>query len=564
MHALTRGLRPYLILSLLCVGLYVPGIASMPVMDRDEARFAQATRQMLETGDYVFIRFQDEPRNKKPVGIHWLQAASVDVFSDPDSDAIWPYRLPSALGATLAVLLTFFYGARLFDRPTGLIGGAILAASLLLTVEAHLAKTDAMLLACVVAMAGTAGRFYAGARGGSPPAPWESLVFWIALGAGTLIKGPLMPTLAVLILGTFVVMDRSVRPVLTLRPALGMIVTAAIVAPWAVAVSQGGDGDGSGGSFFVEAFRGDILPKLIGGHESHGAPPGTYLLLVGATFWPGALFLWPAVLRVVRQRAEPGLAVLFAWIVPVWLLFELIPTKLPHYVMPTYPALALAVASLLLAVREPAQAWLWSRWMRIWYGVMALVTLALAALPVAAPLVIGDPVPHAAYIAAFAALAACVLGGYQLWHRRALNALAAPILLAIPIYGTIIMAVMPQLSSLWVARSVDRVLDTLPVAANAPIAAAGFHEPSLVFRRGTRTNLTDAAGAAAHLSQTPRAAAVIADDCPPGEPPRLENRKTFLEAARGQAAPAITFEGLNYSRGDRLCIAIFIAAESSR
>src|SRR5262252_9674706 len=101
------GWRPWALLVALCLCLYLPGIAAIPPLDRDEARFMQATRQMLETGDFVRIRFQDEARNKKPAGIHWLQAASVALFSSPESAAIWPYRLPSALAAAAAALLTF-------------------------------------------------------------------------------------------------------------------------------------------------------------------------------------------------------------------------------------------------------------------------------------------------------------------------------------------------------------------------------------------------------------------------------------------------------------------------
>jgi len=110
-RAWLAGARPYGLLIALCLLLYLPGIAAIPPLDRDEARFAQATRQMLETGDFLRIRFQDEARNKKPAGIYWLQAASVNLFSAPESTAIWPYRLPSLLGATLAVLLTFGFGA---------------------------------------------------------------------------------------------------------------------------------------------------------------------------------------------------------------------------------------------------------------------------------------------------------------------------------------------------------------------------------------------------------------------------------------------------------------------
>src|SRR5713101_3707030 len=107
------GVRPYALLVGLCLFLYLPGIAAIPPLDRDEARFAQATRQMLETGDFLRIRFQDEARNKKPAGIYWLQAISVSTFSSPAATAIWPYRLPSLLGGIAAVLLTFALGAAL-------------------------------------------------------------------------------------------------------------------------------------------------------------------------------------------------------------------------------------------------------------------------------------------------------------------------------------------------------------------------------------------------------------------------------------------------------------------
>src|SRR5690242_18014577 len=105
------GLRPYALLCLLCLLLYTPGLAAIPPVDRDEARFAQATRQMLETGNFIRVRYRDEARNKKPIGIYWLQAGAVAVFSAPESPAIWPYRLPSVLGAMFAVFLTFAFGA---------------------------------------------------------------------------------------------------------------------------------------------------------------------------------------------------------------------------------------------------------------------------------------------------------------------------------------------------------------------------------------------------------------------------------------------------------------------
>src|ERR1700751_1089144 len=183
------GIRPSAALCLLCLILYAPGLASIPPLDRDEARFAQATRQMLETGDFVRIRFQDEARNKKPIGIYWLQAAAVAAFSSPESIAIWPYRLPSALAATAAVLLTFGFGTRLFDsRAAGLIASVLTASALGVVVEAPLAKTDAALLAAVVAGQGALGLVYIATRAGRRVGWHIPLLFWLAEDARVLLQ----------------------------------------------------------------------------------------------------------------------------------------------------------------------------------------------------------------------------------------------------------------------------------------------------------------------------------------------------------------------------------------
>jgi 4-amino-4-deoxy-L-arabinose transferase-like glycosyltransferase len=131
-----NNLKHYLGLILLCLVLYLPGLTTLPPVDRDEARFVQATRQMLESKDFVQIRFQNKPRHKKPIGIYWLQAAAVTITGSSRTNQVWPYRLPSLLGALAAVLLTFAFGKNLFDRTTGLLA-AILTASSLLLVSGH-------------------------------------------------------------------------------------------------------------------------------------------------------------------------------------------------------------------------------------------------------------------------------------------------------------------------------------------------------------------------------------------------------------------------------------------
>ena len=92
-----------MVLAFLALAVLI-GHQPVPPMDRDESRFAQASRQMVESGDLVTIRFQDELRAKKPAGIYWLQSASAALFG---TDNIASYRLPSLLAMLLTVIGTY-------------------------------------------------------------------------------------------------------------------------------------------------------------------------------------------------------------------------------------------------------------------------------------------------------------------------------------------------------------------------------------------------------------------------------------------------------------------------
>lgn len=132
----------WLALLVFAVAVLAPGIDTMPVTDRDEGRFAQATVQMLESGDFVDIRFQDAARHNKPIGIYWLQSATVSLFSAIEDRAIWAHRLPSLAGTVAAVMLTAAIGATLAGARVGLLAGVLMASSIILNVEARIAKTD--------------------------------------------------------------------------------------------------------------------------------------------------------------------------------------------------------------------------------------------------------------------------------------------------------------------------------------------------------------------------------------------------------------------------------------
>lgn len=505
---LAHGPRAYVLLAVLALALFLPGLTRLPVTDRDEARFAQATRQMLETGDYVNIRFQDRARQKKPAGIHWLQAAAVRLAANGDTGKIWAYRLPSAIGAAAAVLALFALARPILGAAPAFAGALILASALLTVVEAHIAKTDAVLLLCTILAQGALLGLYR--RQGPPERGALALayLFWAALGAGVLIKGPVLPFVAAATLAALAVVDRgtgeTARLWRRLRPASGILLSIAIAAPWFIAVTL------EGGGFLSGAIKGDLLPKLVGGQESHGAPPGLYLALAPVTFWPGILLVPFGLIWAWRHRAEPAARFCLAWLIPAWIAFELVPTKLVHYVLPLYPAAALMAGMAATDGRD----WLIAaarRWpARLWLFVWALAGLALAALlPVAAALT-NTATPPAAWWAAGAAVLVLAAGGSATALGKPGGAIAMTAPAMALFTGLVFAAGLPGMSSLWPSRAAQDLVAAQNGAAKPSLAAAGYHEPSLVFTFGTATELTSPEGAARHLMAGPNALALIA------------------------------------------------------
>lgn len=555
LEASARGSRPYLILTLLCLILYLPGLAQIPPLDRDEARFAQATAQMLETGDFVDIRFQDTPRHKKPAGIHWLQAASVSLLSGPEAREIWAYRVPSAIAAWLAVLLTFSIGARLFDRQTGLVGAGLLGCSVMLTLEAHQAKTDAALLAATALAIWALARFYDGAQVKRTEAqapsraltgPATASAFWIAQGLGILLKGPITPLVSLLTIAALSAGDRNIRWLKGLRPAWGIPLMLVIAAPWFIAVQQA-----TGGEFASTAISTDLIPKLLGGQESHGAPPGYFTALMIVFFWPGALFAWPALYRAWKVRTRNhGVRFCLFWLLPAWVLFEAVPTKLPHYVLPLYPALALLTAWAILGIARgaarPVQGWRMAPFALLWL----VPGLALSAAALAVPLSLGDDVPvlgAAPLIVGLATLGVvllCLCRDDQEW-----GALGGTVLGGLLVM-TFLSLAFPRVDAMWISRNAASLVDAHLGEAHGPLAAAGFSEPSLVFLLGTGTKLTDGLGAAAHLMAAGRAALV--------EERQLTAFTEALGPKGDQIKKAGSVQGINYSKGKRTTLHLFI------
>ncbi len=380
-----RGWRGYVLIGLIALVSALFGIGRMQVMDADEARFAQATRQMIETGDYVRIRFQNEERNKKPIGVHWAQAVFVNA-TEPLThrlNAIWPYRLPSALGLVLAALATLWAGRALMTPRAALFGAGLFATGMLVGFEAMTAKTDALLLGFTTLALAALARLYARlaekvARDSAPdegrsaistsgrldaphpptPSPQGrggrlvALIFWFALGCGVMVKGPVTPLVALLALGAIFLWERRAAWMSPLAWWPGPLLAVAIVAPWSIAISNE-----TSGRFFFDMIFGDLGPKLIGGQEDHFALPGYHTFLLPFLIFPATYALpaaarlaWEAVRAPRNDDTQAPVRFLLAWAIPTLLFFELAPTKLAHYVMPAYPAIALLCGTGLTAM----------------------------------------------------------------------------------------------------------------------------------------------------------------------------------------------------------------------
>lgn len=246
----------YLLLFLFSLVLSASGLAGLPPIDRDEARFVQSTKQMVETGDYVDIRLQETTRYKKPIGIYWLQSAAVQLSGQGAEAPIFVYRLVSALGVALAVVAVAWAGTGLFGG-CGAGGRPRHGGRLRHRLRGRVAKTDAVLLACAVLAQGALAQIYLAARRNEPSQPRLVWLFWVAQGLGILIKGPITPLLSGLTILSLLLFERDGRWLARLKPVRGLALAALIVLPWLVLITWK-----SGGAFWQESVGKDLLGKV--------------------------------------------------------------------------------------------------------------------------------------------------------------------------------------------------------------------------------------------------------------------------------------------------------------
>jgi 4-amino-4-deoxy-L-arabinose transferase-like glycosyltransferase len=543
---------PAATLFLFCVIAWVPGFFTLPPLDRDESRFAQASKQMVETGNLIDIRFSEGARYNKPVGIYWLQAAATKIFGGPQHKEIWTYRLPSLIGGFLALLFAYWCARAFASRETALLSATLLGATLLATAEAKIATTDAVLLATILASQAVFLRVYLAAREPTRPQPGLGLVLagWAAIAVGILIKGPVILAVLGVTFAAVSVWDRDWRWLKAARPGLGFALVAILVAPWAIAI-----GIESHGAFYRQSLGHDFGNKIIGGQESHGALPGYFLLLSSVTLWPATLLALPGIVSGFALRKHAAPRYLLAWAAATWLLFEIVPTKLPHYILPAYPALAMlgAMWAMRPSLLEEARSARVARYVAC--GQFFLVSLALAVAPIVAAWKFGSVVPLPIIIGVVAIVAIGTAATIMLVRRKAVAGAMLGILAAIIAYPILTLGVAPQLPPLWISPRAAALIAKDGKPNDPPVILAGYVEPSLVFLLGTNTHLENGIGAA-DLAARQGGLVMIEDH-------ERQNFQAVLAGRHASAAIVDNLSGYDYSRGRLVHLTLYRVTQAS-
>ena len=356
--------RSILLLSLV---LLLAGNWILPLTDRDETRFAEASREMLQRGDYVVPWFNGAWRFDKPVLIYWCQSASYRVFGENPFAA----RLPSVLFTAATALLLVRWARKFADAKTAFMAGAMFVAGLHVAIIGRVATADmAMVFFTTLAV-------WSGWELTRPEQPRRKTFWWIfyvTLALGFLAKGPVawLP-LGGIILGRAVRKNSFRLPLV--ETIIGLVVTLALAACWGVpALLQ------THGQYFAVGMGEHVLHRSTGVNDGHGlagffgfaATLPLYFLTFFVSFFPWSPRVPGALRRWWPERGRDDLGwYLLAQAALVFAAFSLVRTKLPHYTMPAFPCIALWLA-MQLGREQNSFAWFGKR-----FAAMAAFTLAL-------------------------------------------------------------------------------------------------------------------------------------------------------------------------------------------
>ncbi len=522
---------------------HVPAVAAAAVLllcwllatgstlwDRDEPRFARASVEMLESGDWMVPTFNDRLRPDKPAGIYWLMATSAAAFGRSE----WAVRLWAGVGLAAATWITGSFVRRRAGPVAGAVAAVLTGLSPLAMAVGTAATTDAVLLGIVTGATVVAA---GGLLDGWSAARVAAL--GLLLGAGQLVKGPVALAVPGLMIGVWAA-DAALRgdrrwhshaAALAVAVAIGT----GLFLAWALPANAA-----TGGELGRAGLGHHVLERMRRPLESHGGGLLAYLpyyplvLLLGTM--PFSLLLPESIVAAWRRRTgDPAFRrLLAAWIVPPLALFTLVATKLPHYVLPVVPALAALIGlsagqGALPGTRRARTA---GRWLLVASGVSLAAVLASAVWWI--------PVDEGRRLAL--GIAATVAVGTWLGvrrHRRGQTLAAVATLAAAVAVGFLqLRALLPVVDALKPAPAVARAVRAA-ASPSAEIGAVGFQEPSLAFYLG-RSFVELDRNAAARWLDGPGERVLIADG-------------GFLQAHSGVATlgeEIARVRGYNFSKGE--------------
>ncbi len=527
--------------------LLLPGTGTLPLLDRDEPRFAGATVEMMRRGEWMVPYFNGDYRFDKPVLTYWLMRGGYALFGVNEFGA----RFHSVLAAVALALTVYAAGRRWFSERAGRYAAVGLLFAFQVLVHGRSAVADMPLVACV-ALAQWA--LFEILRG--PPSPaaernWGRLL-GVALGVGFLAKGPiawLVPLLGAALF-RWVFWRRRWRAGWW-RPVLPALLYAAVIpALWGIPALLATHGE-----FARQGLGEHVVARGIKAFDGRAFTPFYYPLssLLSLAPWAACLGLAWTVAR--RRRTEQN-AFLVAWFAAPYLIFTFYSTQLMHYVLPAYPAflLLLGQAAADASLPEPR----WGRWWR--RGVLGLLGALAAALAVAA-LWIPAAMPYAplrSLCAGGAGLLAALITAAGLARdpcaRRAVAA-AGMAGLSVAAMGASLRAVSPAVQVANLCRDLPK---------DTACAAWRFREPSLVFYTGRTWTFAEspkelaawAAGPGPRLILAPRHETKIEDllawmvrRCPANGVEKIPGR-VFDGPPADPAQPRIAIEGLNVAKGE--------------
>lgn len=512
--------------------IFLQGLTRIPVLDRDEARFATSSKTMIETNDFIDIKMHNEYRYKKPVGIYWTQVLSNYFFGEPPYDKIWVYRIPSLFGIILSLFLIFISVKKIFAEKEAILSILFLVLSLLTISEVHQAKTDGFLFLFIVICNLLSIRLI---NEGKLDYPLK-IAYFVSIAFGILVKGPIIFIFTVLPLLVFSVVQKK-NFLKLLWTKFGLLIFLIISVPWFVLITIK-----SGGVFWHESLLNDLFNKVTSGQESHGFIPGYYTILIFLFFWPASIFI-PNLILNMKKNFRSYLIddqlrsfLIISSFIPFFI-YEIIPTKLPHYVFPCYASLSILVSSEITKKRSS--------------DLLRFSLIPLVIFPITILIVIGFAIYEYStfdlnfFIITFFFLSLIGSLIFFLKKKKIKELIIICSAHQLLVYFSAVLFLVPRLETFWIAKNINDTIDL-----NNPnyevVYHFGFNEPSLLFYTSHKAEKMNIIDINTNEIKEKRILYIVTDNYSNAVEKKFLNFKKINE-----------IKGFNYSQGKDILIKIY-------